>query len=132
MKLASPTNLRLFTLVSLLIALSTGLILGSYIRSVQATCSFPTHLSATTPRWQPYTSVPVIYDQTSNFTLAEITAMNVAFTNWNAHNHLWGNTSGVVFTGFNQGPAPNYDTATGVVHVHKSPDSSFTPPAIGR
>lgn len=65
MKLTSPHSFRLLTLIGLLSALFTGLLLGSYIRKVQATCYTPNHLSSTTPRWTPTTAITVIFDENS-------------------------------------------------------------------
>lgn len=48
MKLTSPHSFRLLTLIGLLLALFTRLLLGSYIRKVQTTCFTPNFLSSTT------------------------------------------------------------------------------------
>lgn len=59
----------------------------------------------------------VLFDQNANFSQAEMNAMRASAENWNASNGSSGNNSGVTFTGFTQGSAPNYDTATNVLHV---------------
>ena len=119
MKLTAPRRYRRFMLAGLLLALFSGFILGSYVRRVQAICYTPPHSSSLTPRWASEAAVTVIYDENSDFTSSQLASMNTAFANFNASNHPWGNNTGVVFTGGLEGPAPNYQTATNVIHVYK-------------
>lgn len=94
---------RRSTIVCLLFALVTGLLVGTYINHAQTSCSLPGHLSSLTPRWTPEAAITVIYDQSSNFTTAQLTAMNTAFHNWNVWNGSSGHFTGVTFVGFNLG-----------------------------
>jgi hypothetical protein len=128
MKFKSPRRFRHTRLVGLLLTLLAGLLVGSYISRVRAqgSCYTPEHLLSLTPRFQPNTEITVIFDQTSNFSLAQRNAMNQAFKNWNAWRHPWGHNTEVKFKDGIVAAAPNYGTAVNTVHIHKSPDSQFT------
>ena len=131
MRLPSSSPLRVLLSVGLLTVVSS-LLLGFYIRQsrAQANCLYPP-LSAGR-RWAPLASVTVIYAQSSNFSVGERTGMNRALAAWNASTGPWGNDSGVTFTGFQTGTAPNYDTAVNVVYVQKRPASQFTGGAVAK
>ena len=109
-------NIRLLQLLAFIVCVLSIIFVDSTGAQQGCTTPPPYDSGNTTSKWQPGASVTVIFDQNSSFTANEINAMRNAAENWNASNGSGGNNSGVTFTGFAQGPAPN-DTATNVLYV---------------
>jgi hypothetical protein len=108
--------------------LLTAVVLGSVLLSIilkstdaQQGCTTPPPYDSgnTSSKWRPGSQVTVVFDQNANFTQSEMNAMRTAAENWNASNGAGGNNSGVTLTGFSQGPAPNYNTATNILFVKR-------------